>query len=181
VLGASHIDPRWTQIFHDTYENYCLRGLPRWMRISDIARESVDIGEKMILENGGTVAGSAENRVFSAPEQSAARLARQEVFTPELAAKNELEMEAFYRDKLKSATAAWDPQWQMIMASFENPPEVLPAYMGRSKVLKAQPGSRGVILERTLTLAPGKMHYLRAAQVLYRQSRREAFLSVLSL
>jgi len=161
MLGASRIEPRWVQIFHDTYENYCLRGLPRWLRISDIARETADIGEKVILENGGAVTGSGENRVFLVPEQNATRLARQEVFTPELVAKNEQEMEAYYKDKLKSATSAWDPQWQMLMASLENPPQVLPAYMGRSKVLKAQPGFAAVILERTLTLAPGKNHYLR--------------------
>jgi hypothetical protein len=161
VLGASHIEPRWVQIFKDTYENYCLRDLPRRMRISDIARESVEIGEKVIVENGGSVAGSGENRVFFVPEQTPARLAQQEVFSAELIARNEQEMEAYYRDKLKSATAGWNPQWQMLMASFENPPEVLPVYMGRSNVLKAQPGFRGVILERALTLAPGKNHYLR--------------------
>jgi hypothetical protein len=47
-LGASRLDPRWTAVFHDTYENYCLRGLPRWLRISDIARDTVTAGERVL-------------------------------------------------------------------------------------------------------------------------------------
>jgi hypothetical protein len=47
------------------------------------------------------------------------------------------------------------------MASFERPPEVLPDYMGRKKVLKVVPGPRGVVLERAVTLAANQSHYLR--------------------
>jgi hypothetical protein len=78
-----------------------------------------------------------------------------------LIAQNQREVEQYFREKLKSVTAKWDPQWKMVMASFETPPEVLPNYFGRTSVLKVQPGPRGVVLERTLTLAPAKHHYLR--------------------
>ena len=42
------------------------------------------------------------------------------------------------------------------------PPGVLPDYFGRHRVLRAQPHrDTGVVLERTVSLAAGKHHYLR--------------------
>jgi len=161
MLGASQIDPRWTVIFHDTYENYCLRGLPRWLRISDIARDSVEIGGRVITENGGQVSGADEERVFSVPPQEPQELSRHETFSEALIEGNRKEMEAYYQSKLLGVTRGWNSGWTMTMASFENPPRVLPEYFGRTKVLQAQPGSLGVVLERTVTLPPGKHHYLR--------------------
>jgi len=161
VLGFSHIDPRWSMILHDTYENYCIRGLPRWMTFSEIARDTLEIGEQVVKENGAHVSGAGEDRVFTIPFQEPKMLVRQESVTPELVAQNQREVEQYFREKLKSVTAKWDPQWKMIMASFETQPEVLPQYFGRPSVLKAQPGPRSVVLERTLTLPPVKHHYLR--------------------
>ncbi len=162
MQGYSHMDPRWTEVFHDSYENYCIKGLPRWMRISDIARDSVEIGEQVIRENGGSVSGQGEQRVFTIPLQKTVQLTREEVYSPELIAANEREMRAYYNDKLKNATESFDPTWTMTWAAFENPPTTLDSYMGRKKVLKAQPGwTAPVVLERTLDLVAGKHHYLR--------------------
>jgi hypothetical protein len=161
VLGFSRIEPRWRMILHDTYENFCVRGLPRWMTFSDIARDTVEIGEKVIRENGGEVSGTGESRVFRIPLQQPRMLARREILTPELIERNEREMDQYYLVKLQGVTEKWDPRWRMTMASFETPPEVLPSYMGRGSVLKAQPGPRGVVLERTVDLPPQKHHYLR--------------------
>lgn len=162
MSGFSRIDPRWTLIFHDTYENYCLRGLPRWMRISDIARESVDLGDRVIRDNGGQVTATGEDRAFLIPEQKPAMLERNEAFSPELIEANERAMREYYRSKLKDATEGWDPQWQLTWTSFENPPRTLESYFGRKQVLKAQPGFKiPVTLERTVALPPGKRHYLR--------------------
>jgi hypothetical protein len=47
------------------------------------------------------------------------------------------------------------------MASFETSPDVISEYMGRKGVLKAVPGPRGVLLERTLTLPERQFHFLR--------------------
>ena len=55
VLGFSNIDPKWSLIFHDKYENYCLKGLPRWLSIKEIAENTVALGEKVILENKGKI------------------------------------------------------------------------------------------------------------------------------
>ncbi|MHC1767107.1 MAG: hypothetical protein AB9869_22865 [Verrucomicrobiia bacterium] len=56
----------------------------------------------------------------------------------------------------------WDPAWELVLASFETQPEVLDRYMGRNKVLKVQPNRRrGAVLERKLTLASGKHHFLK--------------------
>jgi hypothetical protein len=162
VLGASGIDPRWSMIFHDTYENYCLRGLPRWIRISDIARDTAAIGETVIRENGGEISGTGPDRILVTPVQKPEMLTRQEVYSEELIARNETEMREYYRRKLASVTETWDRSWQMTMASFENPPQMLPDYMGRKHVLKAQPSQKwGVILECTVTLPAGKHTYLK--------------------
>lgn len=161
MLGAAHIDPRWTLIFHDTYDNYCLRGLPHWLRISDIARDSVDVGERVIRETGGRVTGAGEDRVFSIIQQEPQELTRQEQFSELVVERNRKEMEEYCRTKLQGVTQGWNPLWTMTMASFENPPQVLSEYFGRAHVLKAQPGSYGVVLERTVTLPPNKHHYLQ--------------------
>jgi hypothetical protein len=161
MLGASRIDPRWSLIFHDTYENYCLRGVPRWLRISDIARDTVEIGEKVVRESGGHVSGAGEERVFTIPVGEPRVLPREELYSEELIQQNRREMQHYYREKLKPVTKNWEPEWQLTMASFENPPEVLATYFGRHRVLRAQPGADGVTLERIVTLAAGKHHYLR--------------------
>lgn len=161
ALGASGMEPRWSSIFHDTYENYCLRGLPRWMRVSDIARDTVEIGQKVILESGGQVTGTGEDRVFTIPAQAPQVLAREEWYTDELVERNRREMQSYYAEKLKSATKNWQPEWRLTMASFEHPPEVLADYFGRHRVLRAQPGADAVSLDRTVMLPPGKYHYLR--------------------
>jgi len=161
VIGFSHIDPRWRMVLHDTYENYCIRGLPHWMTFSEITRDTLEIGEQVIKENGGQVYGREEDRVFTIPFQEPKMLARQEKVTAELVAQNQRELEQYFRDRLKGVTEKWDSQWKMVLASFETPPEVLPNYFGRATVLKAQPGPRGVVLERTVALAPAKHHYLR--------------------
>lgn len=162
MVGYSEIDSRWTAIFHDSYENYCLRGLPRWMRISDIARESVDLGEKVIREAGGEVSGSGEDRVYTIPVQKAAMLERNEEYSAAFIQRNESEMREHYVRALKDATRTWDPQWQLTWASFENPPQVLETYFGRKKVFRAQPGFKSAVtLERTISLAPGRRHFLR--------------------
>jgi hypothetical protein len=161
MLGLSHLEPRWSMVLHDTYENYCIRGLPRWMTFSDIAHDTVEIGDQVIRDNGGQVTGACEDRVYRIPIQQPIRIEREQPATPALIEENEREMELFYRAKLKGVTDAWDPQWTLTMASFETKPEVLPDYFGRRKVLKVQPGTRGAVLSRTLTLAPHKHHYLR--------------------
>jgi hypothetical protein len=162
ALGASRLDPKWTSVFHDTYENYCPRGLPRWMRISDIARDTAEVGERVLRENGVREQGDGPERSWLIPDLPPRRLARDERYTPELLQKNEAEVLAFYRERLKAVTATWDPAWQLVLASFETQPEVLDHYMGRKKVLKAQPNRRrGAVLERTLTLVPGKHHFLK--------------------
>ena len=162
VLGASGIEPRWSKIFHDTYENYCLRGLPRWIQISDIAKETVEIGEKVVRESGGQVSGSGSERVSIIPVQTLEALAREEIYTEELVARNEKEMREYYRQKLAPVTDKWDPSWRLTTASFENPPEVLAQYMGRKRVLKAQPSqNHGVALERRVSLPARKHVYLK--------------------
>ncbi len=161
ILGYSRIDPKWTLPLHDAYENWCVKGLPRWMTFTDIARETVEIGEKIILGNGGRVAGSGMNRVYAIPGQAPRPLDRNEKNAPELMAKNEKEMASHFREKLKGIAEAWDPDWTLMMATFENGPEVLDSYMNRHGVLKIQPGPRGAVLERTVTLAPKKRHYLK--------------------
>jgi len=160
ALGASGIEPRWSSIFHDSYENYCLRGLPRWMRISDIARDTVEIGQKVIVESGGHVTGTGDERVFTIPVAEPRILAREEWYTDELVQRNRREMQDYYVEKLRHVTKNWQPEWQLTMASFEHPPEVLTDYYGRHRVLHAQPGADAVSLERTVTLAAGKHHYL---------------------
>ena len=161
VLGYSRIDPKWALPLHDAYENWCVKGLPRWMTFTDIARETVEVGEKIILENGGKVSGSGENRVYTIPDQAPRRLGRNEKITPELMAENERAMASHFREKLKGIAESWNPDWTLTMATFENKPEVLESYMSRSRVLKIQPGPRGAVLERTVTLAPQKHHYLK--------------------
>jgi len=161
ALGYSRIEARWRLPLHDTYENYCIKGLPRWMTFTDIARDSVEIGQQVVKEHGGQVSGEGEDRVFVIPTQTPRALARQEHVTPELIAQGERELLKYYREKLSSVTRDWGPQWTMTIASLETRPEVLLSYMGRSKVLKAQPGPRGAVLERTVTLAPNQHHYLR--------------------
>jgi hypothetical protein len=161
ALGASGIDTRWSTIFHDTYENYCLRGLPRWLRISDIARDTVEIGQKVIVESGGHVQGAGEERVFTIPAAEQRMLARDETYTDELIQRNRREMHDYYVEKLNYATQKWQPEWHLTMASFENPPVVLEDYFGRHRVLRAQPGADAVSLERTIALPAGKHHYLR--------------------
>jgi hypothetical protein len=161
ALGASGIEPRWSTIFHDSYENYCLRGLPRWLRISDIARDTVEIGQKVIEESGGSVTGTGDQRVFTIPAGEPRVLAREEYYTDALIERNRREMQQYYVEKLKPATRNWQPEWHLTMASFEHPPEVLADYYGRHRVLRAQPAADPVCLERTVTLASGKHHYLR--------------------
>ena len=117
MLGLSHMEPRWRLVLHDTYENYCVRGLPRWMRFSDIAADTVALGEKAIRENGGSVS----NGVYTIPIQAAAPLPRQEHLTTELLKQNQSEMAQFYREKLNGITAMWQPEWTLTMAAFENP------------------------------------------------------------
>jgi hypothetical protein len=161
ALGASGIDPRWSTIFHDTYENYCLRGLPHWLRISDIARDTVEIGQKVIAESGGSVAGVGDQRVFTIPGAEPRMLARDETYTDELIQHNQRAVHDYYVEKLNYATKNWQPEWHLTMASFENPPVVLADYFGRQRVLRAQPGADAVNLERTVALPAGKHHYLR--------------------
>jgi hypothetical protein len=161
MVGYSRIDRRWTLPLHDTYENYCVRGLPRWLTFTDIAKDTVEIGEEVIKENGGRVTGSGENRVYVIPRQKPCPLARQENATPELIAQGDHEVAQYLREKLKGMAEAWDSQWTLTMASLETKPEVLESYMTRTRVLKVQPGSRGAVLERTITLAPNKHHYLK--------------------
>jgi hypothetical protein len=161
VVGYSRLDPRWTLPLHDTYENYCVRGLPRWLTFTDLAKDTVEIGEKVIRENGGRVNGSGDQRVYVIPVQKPRALARQEKATPELIAQGEREIAQHFREKLKGVAEAWDPAWTLTMASFETRPEVLESYMNRNRVLKVQPGARGAVLERTITLAPSKHHYLK--------------------
>jgi len=161
MLGYSRIDPRWTLPLHDTYENYCVRGLPRWMTFTSIAKDTVEIGEKVIKESGGRVSGTGENRAYVIPLQKPRALARQENATPELIAQGEREVTEYLREKLKGVAEAWDPEWTLTMASLETKPEVLETYMTRKRVLKVQPGSRGAILERTITLPRNQHHYLK--------------------
>jgi ADP-ribosylglycohydrolase len=162
MLGASKIDARWSQIFHDSYENYCLRDLPRRLRISDIARDTVEIGETVVRQSGGQVSGAGEERIFTIPIEQPRTLTRNELYSEELIRRNRDDMRAYYREKLRPVTRSWEPEWQLTMASFENPPEVLADYFGRQRVLRAQPDrGTGVTLERTVTLAAGKHHYLR--------------------
>ena len=162
MLGASRIPPRWSTIFHDTYENYCLRGLPRRLRISDIARDTVEVGEKVIVANQGSVRGTGAERVFTIPPTEPRTLSRDEHDSDVLLQRNRREMHSFYRQKLTPVSNAWNTGWQLTMASFENPPAVLADYFGRQKVLRAQPEhDADVVLERTVTLAPHKHHYLR--------------------
>lgn len=161
ALGASGMEPRWSSIFHDTYENYCLRGLPRWMRISDIARDTVEIGQKMILESGGHVTGTGEERVFTIPAEARHVLTREEWYTDDLIQRNRREMQEYYIKKLEPISKNWQPEWRLTMASFEHAPEVLADYYGRHRVLHAQPGADAVSLERTVALLAGKHHYLR--------------------
>jgi len=162
MLGASHIPARWSAIFHDEYENYCLRGLPRRLRISDIARESVEIGEKVIVDNHGSVQGTGEARIFSIPETEPRALAREECDSDALLQENRRAIQDYYREKLTPASKTWGSGWQLTMAGFENPPAVLAEYFGRPNVLRAQPEhDANVILERTVTLASSQHHYLR--------------------
>jgi hypothetical protein len=161
VLGYSRIDPQWTLPLHDAYENWCVKGLPRWMTFTDIARETVEIGEKIILANGGRVEGTGENRVYTIPDQAPRALDRDEKITPELMAENDRAMAAHFRDKLKGIAESWNPDWTLTMASFETRPEILDSYMTRKGVLRIQPGPRGAVLERTVALAPKKHHYLK--------------------
>jgi hypothetical protein len=161
VLGYSRIELRWTLPLQDTYENFCIKGLPRWLTFSDIARDTVDIGEKVIRANGGRTSGQGDDRVFWIPVQEPRPLARREHATPELIAQGEKDMARFFKDKLKGLAEAWDPAWTLTMASFETRPELLASYMGRTRVLRVQPGPRGAVLERTLSLEPGRHHFLR--------------------
>jgi hypothetical protein len=161
ALGASGIEPRWASIFHDSYENYCLRGLPRWMRISDIARDTVEIGQKVIVESGGHVTGTGDERVFAIPAAEPRPMTREEWYTDELVQRNRREMQDYYIEKLTPVSQKWQPEWHLTMASFEHPPEVLANYYGRHRVLHAQPGADAVSLERTVALQAGKHHYLR--------------------
>src|SRR5205814_2277145 len=141
---------------------YCLRRVPRWLRISDIARETVEIGAEVVHENGGHVSGAGEDRVFTIPISEPRMLPREELFSEEMTQRNRREMQHYYRDKLRLVTKNWEPGWDLTMASFENPPEVLADYFGRHQVLRAQPTREtGVVLERTVTLVAGKHHYLR--------------------
>jgi hypothetical protein len=110
ALGLSHIDPRWGMVLHDTYENYCIRGLPRWMTFSEITQDTVEIGEKVVRENGGRIMGSGDDLAFSIPDETPRALTRQEHVTPELIDRNRRDMEQYYREKLRAATANWDPQ-----------------------------------------------------------------------
>ena len=165
ILGTMHgfslIPPKWRFVLHDTYENYCIKGLPRWMTFSDVAHDTLEIGEKVIQENGGQVTGSEAERRYVIPIQDPLRLPADRPVTPQFIEENRREMLLFYRDKLKGITEGWNPSWDLTMASFETPPAVLPDYMGRKKVLRAEPGPNGAILEASVSLAAGKHHYLR--------------------
>ena len=165
ILGTMHgfssIPPKWRFVLHDTYENYCVKGLPRWMTFSDLARDTLEIGERVIQEYGGQVSGSGVARRFLIPIQSPLRRPEDRPVTPQLIEENHREMLLFYRNKLKGITNDWNPAWQLTMASFETLPAVLPDYMGRKNVLRAQPGPNGAILEGSVSLAAGKHHYLR--------------------
>jgi hypothetical protein len=161
ILGYSRIDPKWTLPVRDTYENYCIKGLPHWMTFLEISRETTMIGEKVLLANGGRVTGEGDQSVLVVPAQSPKPLLRQEIATPELIAQGESEVLQHFREKCRGIADSWDPQWALVMASFETKPEVLDIYMNRPKVLKVQPGPRGAILERTITLSPHMHHYLK--------------------
>ena len=161
LLGYSRIDPHWRMVLHDTYENYCVRDMPRWVTFSEIASDTVSIGTAVISANGGRITGSGEGRVFEIPQQKPVPLLRQENASTDLIDRNRRDMVSFFREKLSSVTTRWNPQWQLTMASFETSPDVISEYMGRKGVLKAVAGPRGVLLERTLTLPERQFHFLR--------------------
>jgi len=54
IIGYSKIDSKWTLPLHDTYENFCLRGLPNGWHSKTFQR-NCGIGEKVILQNGGNI------------------------------------------------------------------------------------------------------------------------------
>ena len=161
LLGYSRIDTRWTGPVHDSYENYCVKGLPRWMTFTDIARDSVELGQKVIVENGGSVTGSGAQRKFSIQLQPPRALTRREMVTPELVSQGEQAVARHFLEKCRGVTASWDSRWTLTRASFETPPEVLPSYMNRPHVLKAPPGPKGAILEGQVRLSAEKHHFLK--------------------
>jgi hypothetical protein len=161
LLGASHLPPSWSLFLNDTYENQCLRGLPRWMTFTKIAQETIEIGSVIVDEQGGHVSGDGEQRVFSIPAQEPRHIARKEEVTPGLLEQNKQAMLQHYRERLKGVAESWDPHWTLTMSSFETRPEVLPNYFGRANVLRVQPGVHDAVLERTVALEAGKHHYLR--------------------
>jgi hypothetical protein len=161
VLGYSGIPPKWKLPLNDVYENYCVRGLPRWMTFTDIACDTVEIGLGVVRHNGGSVEGAGTTRVIRIVSEPPKALARQERVTPELIEKGEQAVREHFRARLAGIAERWDPNWTLRMASLETEPELLEDYMGRRHVLKIQPGARGALLESTVRLAPGKYHYLR--------------------
>lgn len=161
LLGASKIPPAWGAVFQDRFENWCTRGLPRWFAISDLGRDSVEIGLKVLADAGAKVDGEPGSRVLLIPEEDPRAAHEYVPATPEQKTRNERLMLEHYRGRLAGIAESWSPGWSLTMAAFETQPAVLADYFGRTKVLRVQPNHRGATLERTVSLEAGKFHYLR--------------------
>lgn len=163
MAGYSVIDPKWKLPVHDTYENYCLKGLPRWLSFTDISKSTVAVGEKFIVENGGKIMGSGTAKRYAIPVQKPVPLQRAEYDARIIQKKNQQEFDALLKANLKPVSSAWGNGWEVLRASFETKPEVLASYMGKTNVLKVQPGNMGAVLKKSITLQPGKFHYLKVS------------------
>ncbi len=72
VKGASGLPDKWVKPLKDTYRNVTRDNLPKEERISSIARRIAAIGERVIVDNGGSLEISGAKKIYRVRRQEPA-------------------------------------------------------------------------------------------------------------
>lgn len=135
ILGAGKIPPRWN-IFNDKYRNKSIRNLPEWLRISELAGKTKDLGEKIISAEGGKIGPND----YILPAQEPVLTAKLERPSP-VTRKEKEEWARLRREKLELDLRLWNPDIRIQGCAADGKTGLLKEYAERKHVFRTLPAS----------------------------------------
>jgi hypothetical protein len=148
MSGARAIPAKWN-IFHDTYRNETLRGIPEWSKISEWAARTADAGEAIILARGGR----KEKGAYVIGREGPPPPSGIEHPSP-VSEKEKQEWAKLPMEKLHRELRLWNPRIRMENCAAAGGTGLFSEFQGKRYVFKTAPLSPSVPCTLSLTSSP---------------------------
>ena len=149
MRGARAIPEKWN-IFNDTYRNETLRGIPEWVKISDLAEKTAEIGGKVVLAHGGR-----EEKGGYVIEMEEPVLAMKAERPREEMKKDSREWAMLSMEKLQNELRLWNPDVTMKNCAADGSTGLLDEFQGKRYVFKTAPRAPSRPCVLSLAHVPG--------------------------